>query len=103
MQQYQQVLAQANQVGTTPYTPFTGETVAPINAQQQYGINYIDTNADEAQPYIQQAAGMTSQAAQPVGANQINQYLNPFTQDVVQATQAAFANQNAQAATTGCR
>ena len=54
-------------------------------------------------PQMGTAQAMTQAAAQPVSAqqfsgDQLDQYLNPFTSDVVQATQNEFNNQNIQQA-----
>lgn len=95
-QAYLNILNQANSVGSTPYQAYTGEQTAPINAQQQAGISGINANANFATPYIQSAAATAANASQPLSASAINQYLNPYTQQVVNATQAQFANQNAQ-------
>lgn len=96
MQAYQDLLARAGGVSQTPYQGYTGEMVAPINAQQTAGISNINQNAGFAQPYIQQAAGYATQAANPITGAQIQQYQDPYTQQVVDATMAQFANQNAQ-------
>jgi hypothetical protein len=90
---YQNVLGQ---LGNLPSGPYPGELVAGVNQQQMQGIGGINTAANYAQPYIQQAAGYANQAAQPITAAEIANYQNPFTQQVVNATEAQFANQNAQ-------
>lgn len=96
-QAYSQLLQRAQGVASTPYQAYTGELTAPINAQQQAGIANINANANYAQPYIQQATGLATNAANPLTAAQIAQYQNPYTQSVVNATQAQFNNQNQQA------
>lgn len=93
---YQQILGQAQNVASTPYQAYTGQLTAPVNAQQTAGINNINANANSAQPYINQAAGLATGAANPLTASQIQNYQNPYTQDVVNATQAQFNDQNAQ-------
>lgn len=95
-QAYSNLLKQASGVAATPYQSYTGELTAPVNAQQTAGINNINSNAGFAQPYIQQAAGYANNAAQPITGQQIQQYSDPYTQQVIQATQAQFNNQNAQ-------
>lgn len=96
MAAYNNLLSQAGQVASTPYQAYGGEGVAGINAQQMLGINNINQNAGFANPYIQQATQYANQAAQPLTASQIQQYESPYTQDVINATQAQFNNQNAQ-------
>lgn len=93
---YDKILQQAQGVAATPYTAYGGELVAGLTPQQQMGIAGINAQAGSAQPSVQQALQMAQQAAQPLTAEQIQQYVNPYTQNVVNATQAQFANQNAQ-------
>ena len=95
-QAYASILGQAANVAGTPYTPYGGELVAPVNAQQSTGIANINQNYGYAQPFIQQAAGLATQGATPITAAQIAQYESPYTQQVVQSTENQFANQNAQ-------
>lgn len=82
---------------TTPYTPYSGELTAPVNSQQTAGINNINSAANYASPYIQSAANLAQGASNPLTAAQIQQYQNPYTQNVVNATQAQFNDQNGQA------
>jgi len=96
MQLYQNLLTQAQSVAGTPYTPYTGELVAPINQQQSQGIAGINNTAGFALPNIQTALGYANAAAQPITAQNIAQYTNPYTESVVNATQAQFNNQNQQ-------
>ena len=96
MQAYSDLLGQAGIVASTPYTPYTGELTAPVNAQQNLGISGINQYAGYGMPYIQQAAGLAGTAAQPLSASDIQQYFDPYTQSVINATQSQFANQNAQ-------
>lgn len=84
-QAYLSLLNQASGVASTPYQGYTGEETAPINSQQQAGIGNINA-----------AQGAIAGAGAPLTAAQIQQYQNPFTNDVVNATQAEFNNQNAQ-------
>lgn len=93
---YRDIIARAQGVASTPYQAYTGELTAPVNAQQNLGIGNINANSDFAQPYVQQAAGIASGAANPLTSQQIQQYQNPYTQNVVDATQAQFNRNNAQ-------
>lgn len=96
MQAYYGLLGNAGQVAQTPYTPYGGQLVAPVNDQQYQGVSGINNYANFAQPYIDQATGMATAAAAPITSADINQYVSPYTQDVVNATQAQFNNQNQQ-------
>src|SRR5579871_4305682 len=100
---YSQILGQAANAAATPYQAYTGQLTAPVNSQQTAGINNVNANAGFATPYVQQAAGLATGAANPLTQGQIQNYLSPYTQDVVNATQAQFNNQNQQqqAALTG--
>jgi hypothetical protein len=93
---YQALLDRAQGVAATPYQAYTGELTAPINSQQQAGISGINAASGQAQPAINQALGLAAGAANPLTAAQIQQYQNPYTQNVIDATQAQFNNQNAQ-------
>lgn len=93
---YQALLDRAQGVAATPYQAYTGELTAPINSQQQAGISGINAASGQAQPAINQALGLAAGAANPLTAAQIQQYQNPYTQSVIDATQAQFNNQNAQ-------
>ncbi len=96
MAAYQQLLARASGVAGQPYTPYTGELVAPVNAQQMLAGTGINQNAGFALPFINQAANWQTQAAAPISADDIARYQSPYTQQVVDATQAQFARGNAQ-------
>ena len=96
MQLYQNLLTQAQGVAATPYNPYGGQLVAPVNQQQSTGIAGINQYSNAAQPAIQTAEGMAQQAASPITQAQIQGYMSPYTQDVVNATEGQFANQNAQ-------
>lgn len=93
---YNNLLSSAQGVAATPYQSYTGELTAPVNAQQTAGIGGINAAANYAQPYIQQAAGLATAASTPLTQAQIQQYQSPYTQDVINATQAQFNNQNQQ-------
>lgn len=96
MEQYRALLARASGVANTPYTAYSGELYPGVNPQQTTGIQNINANWNSAAPYIQQAAGYATDAAQPITPEQIQQYFSPYTQNVIDATQAQFNNQNRQ-------
>lgn len=93
---YGNILSQAQQIASTPYQPYGGELVAPVNQQQATGISGINQYAESAQPYLQTAAGLATNAAQPISAQDIASYENPYTQQVVNSTEQQFQNTNAQ-------
>lgn len=96
MAAYQDILSKAQGTAATPYTPYGGELVAGVNPQQSAGIANINSMWNYAQPYLQTAAGYATDAATPLTPAQIQQYMSPYTQDVVNATAAQFHNQNEQ-------
>jgi hypothetical protein len=101
--QYYSLLNRASGVASTPYQAYTGELTAPVNSQQQAGISNINANANYAAPNLAAASSMVQGASNPLTQAQIQNYLNPYTQDVVNATQNEFNNSNAiqQAGVTG--
>lgn len=96
MSAYQDILSRAQGVANKPYTSYTGELVAPVNTQQNLGIGNINQSAGFAAPYIQQAIGYATDAAQPITQEQIQYYTDPYTQRVIQATQEQFRHGNAE-------
>jgi hypothetical protein len=89
---YQDILSRAQGISNTPYQAYGGELVAGINPQQMMGIG----NINAAQSWFPTATNMAYQAAQPISQADIQGYLSPYTQNVVDATQRQFANMNAQ-------
>jgi hypothetical protein len=95
-QSLQDIYNKIQQAANTPYTPYNGELTAPINAQQQQGIAGINGAAGQAQGSVNQALGTISGASNPLTAQQIQNYQNPYTQSVIDATQKQFNAQNAE-------
>lgn len=91
----QSIFNQVQSAASTPYQAYNGELTAGINGQQTQGINNINANAGYANPFIQSASGLVQGAANPLTQSQIQNYQNPYTQSVIDATQAQFNNQNA--------
>jgi hypothetical protein len=90
----QNIFSQVQGAAATPYTPYSGELTAPVNAQQQSGIAAVNAGANSAQPYYNTAAGYATQAGAPISAGAIQNYSNPFTQSVIDATQRQFDEGN---------
>ena len=85
-----------NVAANNPFQAYGGQFTAPINAQQNAGIGNINQNSQFAMPYVQQALGLQSQAANPLTAGQIQNYYNPYQQQVIGATEQQFNLQNQQ-------
>lgn len=95
-QTYRDLLTRAQGVASTPYQAYTGELTAPVNSQQMTGISGINSNANFASPYIQQAAGQATSSSAPLTGDQIQNYVNPYTQNVVDATTQQLQHDNSQ-------
>lgn len=93
---YSNLLNQAQSVASTPYQAYTGELTAGINSQQNTGISGINAAAGQAQPGLAAASTAAGAATAPITAQQIQQYQNPYTQQVVNATEAANNQTNQQ-------
>lgn len=116
-----QVWGMASPAAQNPFQQYGGQFVAPINPQQSTGIGGINNAAGIYSPYGQAAnsalspaqgsiqgglaggMGYTMAGAQPVGAAQINQYMSPYIQSVVNPTVAEqnYQNQVQSSALTG--
>jgi hypothetical protein len=78
LQGFQNIYNQASNVANTPYQPYTGELVAGVNPTEQQGIAQT------------QAVG-----SQPLTQNQIQQYMNPYQSQVINATMGNIEQVNA--------
>ena len=93
-QQYLWNLANtATNVAGQTYTPFPGQQVATPSGDTQQSWQMATGNVGNYMPALNAATGLTSAAAAPIGADQINQYMSPYTDSVVQGLQTA-ANKN---------
>jgi hypothetical protein len=105
MQNYQAVTSQAQNVAATPFQSFSGQLVAPVNQQQEAGINAVNEASGIQDPFNDAAGGLAASSATPinpetVNANSIEQYESPFQSQVVNATEAEINNENAQQASS---
>lgn len=102
----------AENIASTPYTPYTGQQVADLSANQQKAVQQAsdETTNNEAQDYINKAGSQ----ADFIAGNQWNsgtaaKYMNPYTQDVTDVAlnqeDQAYQNQvnanNSSAASSG--
>ena len=92
MAAYQSLMERASGVANTPYQAYTGNLTAGINQQQNLGIGNINTASQAGSPWFDYAASM----AHPLSQSDVERYQNPYTQNVVDATQAQFDRSNAQ-------
>lgn len=103
MARYNAVNTRAEAAASQPFKAYSQDPnafVAPLTQTQQAGIQNINQAAGMSQPYMNTAAGMTMSGAQGVGPltqQQIQNYQNPYTQSVVDATMAGLRQQQGQA------
>lgn len=103
MADYQALVNRAANNANTPYQQYPGELVAPLSNQTAAGLGNVNSASGAAQPFYNAAAAGTIAAANPISptqfsGQQVGQYMSPYTQNVVDATQNQFNNQNQQAA-----
>lgn len=96
---YKEVTDQAKQVAATPYTPYGGQLVAGLNPTQNSAIQGIQNSQGAYNPYAQAAQGYISQGTNQITPSQfstsaVQQYENPFQQDVINSTMAQINQQN---------
>lgn len=96
MDAYKKSLGLAEQAISTPYQQYQGQLVAGLNPTQLQGISNVNAAQGAALPYLQQAGQYTQQAAQGVTPGMINQYMSPYLENVVNATQRNLLESNAQ-------
>lgn len=92
-QAYSSILKQAQGIAQTPYDPATESQVAGFAQPQFDAFSNVYANQGIASPYVNQAFGYAQQGAAPSYAN-VDAYMNPYQQNVIDATQAQFDTQN---------
>ena len=95
-QAYLALLNRASGVASTPYQGFQGQETAPINEQQQAGIGNINQISGPNSQFI----GQIDASGNPISAADIQRYQDPYTNQVINATQADFDVQNQRANST---
>lgn len=93
---YQSLVGQAQNTAAQPFVPYTGETVAGLTPEQEAGIAGVTAAQGTATPYFGKAGGYIDQSAQSVAptafsSEALQQFLNPFQQQVIDATLANTA------------
>ena len=100
MAQYDALIKQANAAAAAPLQQYNGQTVAGFTPQQESAFGEINNAQGLAQPLYGQAQGLIQNASQPINyspvdSSNINQYMNPYTQDVINSTLANVNQQDA--------
>lgn len=103
LDQYTNLIGQANNVAANPLNQYGGSMVAGFTPDQLSAFNTVNNTQGISQPYINQAQTMLQNSTQPLwnGVQQwspdaIQQYMNPYQQDVTNATMANINETNAQ-------
>jgi hypothetical protein len=79
-----------------PFQSYGGEMVAGLNPTQISGIQNVNNAQGAALPFYNAATQYATQAARPISAGDVNQYMSPYLSNVAAATQANILEQNAQ-------
>lgn len=101
MAAYQNSLGMAQNVSQIPYEAYPGQMNAGFTPDQLAAFQGTREMQGMTQPYINAGAGLINQAINYADPNNFNpaalsQYYNPYQQNVINATQATMAQQNAQ-------
>lgn len=90
---YSNILKQAQGVAGAAYDPATEKNVAGFTQPTYDAFSGVYGNQGVYQPYASNAFNYAQNAAAPSTAN-IDTYMNPYVQNVVDATQSQFNTQN---------
>ena len=98
--EYQNVTATANQVADTPLTQYQGNIVAGLTPDQLAAMGTVNGAQGMTQAYTDAAGNLVNQATQNINPNtvtsgDIQNYLDPYTQQVLQGAMASQNNQDA--------
>lgn len=91
---YTKLLADSQKVADRKYDPRTNQKIAGFTAPQQQAFGNVQANQGIAVPYVQDAASYAQSGAMPSYQN-VQSYMSPYQQNVIDATQAQFNTQNA--------
>lgn len=106
IQNLQNIYNTAANAASQPYRPYKGDMVADWNKGQQAALSNFGNLASgqsalsaanvygTSNRYTRQAIDMIGQAARPISAGQINHYMDPYTDQVVNATMANIRENN---------
>lgn len=89
------VISKAGQVANTPFNPATMRNVASFSGDQNAAFQQARDMTGNWQPNLNTAAGFAQQAGSTIAPSAINQYMNPFQGQVIDATMANIGQNNA--------
>lgn len=91
---YNLAFKKAQEAASSSYNPATGTTVAGFTAPQTQAFGDVQSTQGIQTPYIGKSADYTAAGAAPISAAQIQHYMDPNVQNVIDATQRDFDVQN---------
>lgn len=86
----QDITARAAAIADRPYTPYTGERFAPLHQNQYAAADLASNFAGNGQNWINQAADLYGQSARGISDFNINDYMNPYIEQVLDPQLAAL-------------
>lgn len=100
MAAYNRALNMAENVSNIPYQPYQGQMIAGFTPDQMAAFQGVRNLQGYAQPYINAGVNLQNQAigySNPANYNvqSLNQYYNPYQQDVINSQIALMRQQNA--------
>lgn len=96
LKNYNAIVKQAQSVAGQPLQQYQGQLLADFTPQQQAAFSGINAAQGSYQPYFDQAQSLLSSstgAAPTFDPSQLQQYMSPYNQDVINSTMA-LAHQN---------
>lgn len=100
---YSTAVNNAQNVASTPFQAYPGNTVAPLSPDQTNGIAETENAQGIANPYINAGAQYINAATTPLwgetsqfSPSAVQQFESPYTNDVLNSTEAAEMNTDAQ-------
>ncbi len=99
---YRALIDRGTNVANTPYQAYQGQQIAPISPMAQQGLQSIQNAQGIATPYYNSAQQYANQSAQPTwqdipqfSADNIQKYMSPYQQNVIDTTMANINQNNA--------
>lgn len=94
---YNNVIGQATTAAATPYNPATQQQVAGFTPDQLAAFGMVNGTQGNWTPYTDRAGQLFEQSAAPISTAQIQNYMDPYQQMVIDAAQAQQQRSDAQA------
>jgi hypothetical protein len=91
---YDLAFQKAQEAASSSYNPNTNTSVAGFTSPQTQAFDNVQSTQGIQTPYIGQSSAYTASGAAPISAEQIQHYMDPNVQNVIDATQRDFDVQN---------